>query len=350
VLTILVTSGGSGVATAVLEASRACTSAVRVVTVTSDPSAVSAAPFDDLHVVPPTRETDRFQAAVAEVALRERAALVLAGRDDDVDPLAGLAPQLARVGSRWSGPERRFAQHARDKAWVAHTLRQAGLPAAETATSGISALALAAQSGFPLIVKPRRGDGSRGARLATNKADLLTAFNASGNEMIAQPFLKPLGRQLDLGPTRAGDLPQIDEYSAQLIVGADRISGPFVTRNALVDGIPLEAVAITRRSLTRLALRIADVLRPLGLQGPLNIQARETAPDTFEVFELNFRCTGLTGARAKMGFNEIALLLGAPPDSMSPTRAASLGLVARLENGYRIATVGAATEAPCASA
>ena len=83
-----------------------------------------------------------------------------------------------------------------------------------------------------------------------------------------------------------------------------------------------EAVATFDPELQELGRKVVDAMRNMGARGPLNVQAKETAPHRFEIFELNFRCTGLTGVRAAMGFNEIGALLGSWPDDDAAQQAA----------------------------
>ncbi|MDP2431989.1 MAG: hypothetical protein Q8O33_08155 [Pseudomonadota bacterium] len=321
---ILVTSAGSGVASAVCEAAQESTHEVIAATTTVAAADVS---FAHVYEVPPTSQAGAFQHAVLEIVRRERPALVLAGRDDDILALAEIAADLSQLGATWTGSDMTFARSCRDKAWVAATLHELGFPAARCATTGADAVELARGSGYPLVVKPRRGDGSRGARLVHDESSMLDAFAAPLRPLIAQPYLRPLGEAIPC------TLEQRDEFSAQAIVGHSDVS---ITCNRLRDGVPVEAVAVLPRELAALVTDLADQLAGLGCRGPVNVQAKQVAAGSFVIFEINFRCTGLTGARAKMGFNELDILAGAPAGA-GWQAAVTRGLVAYRElSGYRV--------------
>lgn len=295
---ILVTSAGSGVASAICEAAKESTHEVIAVTTTV---AAAHGSFARVYEVPPTSQVVAFQHAVLEIVWRERPTLVLAGRDDDILALAEIAAELSQLGATWTGSNISFARHCRDKAWVAAKLHELGFPAAHCATTGADAVELARGFGYPLVVKPRCGDGSRGVRLVHDELSLLDAFSAPLNPMIAQPYLRPLGEEIPY------TLEQRDEFSAQVIVGHNDIS---ITRNRLRDGVPIEAVAVLPLELVVLVADLANQLAGLGCCGPVNVQTKQVASGSFVIFEINFRCTGLTGARAKMGFNELDILSG----------------------------------------
>jgi carbamoylphosphate synthase large subunit len=327
---ILVTSAGSGVATAVAEAAAANAYRIRVAGATTDPQAAEHAGLDRIYRVPLTAQREAFQRAILKLARAEAPCVLLAGRDADVEPLAAIENQLAAEDARWTGPGYALARRAHDKAWVARTLRAAGLPAVVTAVGRGPALRLARTFGYPLVVKPRYGSGSRDVHFAQDDRQLIDLLGAAERPMVVQPYLWAIGRPRR-EPTR-----QVDEYSAQVVVTSDCVAGPFVTRNALRNGTPVEAEVVSREALDGVVAKTVEVLRPFGLRGPLNVQCRETARDVFEVFELNFRCTGLTGARAKMGFHELDYLFQMPGCTYTRDVTAACGLVAAQKGRFYV--------------
>jgi len=142
--------------------------------------------------------------------------------------------------------------------------------------------------GFPLLVKPRQGTGSRGMRLVASRDDL-AVMHAEPGSLVLQEVL---GRAED-------------EFSAATWGCEDgSVRGPVSYRRGLISAGDT-AVADVRPHAEVDAEALA-VARALGIAGPCNVQLRSTArgPVTFEI---NPRFSGGASIRAHFGFNEVEM-------------------------------------------
>jgi len=275
---------------------------------------------------PPSPFCDRL----LEIIDREKPDLVIPTRDQDVTVVSALAaehPALAAIVP-CGAPE--VAELIQDK-WLGycfaqeHDLLFAPSVIPDAASDHRAAYALAEAVGFPLIVKPRRGFGSRGVHLVTNQQQLDVAL-AEG-EMVVQRYVGD-GAAVDKlreEMTRVGTplfytLEQ-DKFSLQTYVRRDGTVGPVCRtlhrmrrgHSALVTGIPDDELT-TRgehwtKGLTSTARRWAETLAAAGWRGPVNVQCQQDAEGRYVAFELSGRFTGATAARYFLGHDELGHFL-----------------------------------------
>ena len=72
----------------------------------------------------------------------------------------------------------------------------------------------------------------------------------------------------------------------------------------LHNGVPVEIIPWRHDCIADVIEQIGPQLKRYGLKGPFNIQGRLT-DDGFRIFEMNTRFTGISGLRARLGFNEV---------------------------------------------
>jgi nucleoside-diphosphate-sugar epimerase/carbamoylphosphate synthase large subunit len=170
---------------------------------------------------------------------------------------------------------------------------------------------------FPLIAKPRTGAGSVGIRIVQNSDEL----RLIPDNQIIQPIVSVEKSDPDyshfLQGIKEGEVIQVAEVSVQYFISKNgKVMGRIATRNKLKMGVPIEVIPVDSPLIWQSTQRVVEHLISLGAWGPINIQGRADSKG-FHIFEINPRFTGLTGLRAKMGFNEVeaSLLdcLGASP-------------------------------------
>ncbi len=160
-----------------------------------------------------------------------------------------------------------------------------------------------ASLGWPRLVKPRRGSGSRGIRLIDDQA----AFDrlARDGTLLVQEYLP--------GP----------EYSVDTLAYRDGHVAAAVPRSRLkVDsGIAVAGCTVDRADLVEAAKAVA---RSVGLTSVANIQFREDAAGTPRLLEVNPRFPGTMPLTVASGVNMPALavadLLGQPVPREVPFR------------------------------
>lgn len=183
---------------------------------------------------------------------------------------------------------------------------------------------------FPAIVKPSGGSASQGILILNNIDDL----DQANDDDIIQPYLFPVegdkNYQTIKKAVENGKLVQLSEISIQLLFSKDsKLSGIFISKNTLKDGVPVFVDTIKPEDFEYLdeIMKFVPICEEKGVKGPVNIQGRITNKGIF-FFEMNMRFTGITGNRALLGFNEVDYLLKN-----------FLGLPAKIED-YSINKVG----------
>lgn len=316
---IILTSAASGVGTAVQQAAMASSHDYCVTGLSSLPSRMlNGSPTLPC---PPTRDRPLFQDKVLALVEEAGPCLVVPGRDEDAAALCEVDERLTLLGSSLtSGPGTAVLQ-AYDKAATPLLLAGSALSMARTAATAPDALELAWRVGYPLLIKPRYGNASHGVRFA-HAEDELRAHFTSGQD-VAQEFvpLEPYDRR----PWDRVKDPhaQDGEYSVQLLIGPlGHHLGCFITRNNLNQGVP-RLVEVVDAGALGVADQAHRALTRHGAWGAWNLQGRRTANGGIRFFEINARPTGLTGLRARLGFNELdqlyeACVLRRPPQPAQP--------------------------------
>jgi hypothetical protein len=312
---IAVTSVGSLVAQNILDALDGRREGIEVIGINSAPDAANNFRCDRTYLAPQAANRDDYLAKVASVLGRERPQLVLPGRDDDVLLLARLKEMQPELGGALPVGPHRLAAILDDK-WSSRQFACThGLPYVESVAvddrQGIERLLL--DHGYPLIAKPRRGNGSRGVRIVFDDAQREAV--ARDRDYLLQPYLAPeadLMRWRDLcrDGTPLFHAPTLTQIACQAIIGADgRLQGPICTMAELVMGRLERTYSIDDSGVALVARGYAEAFAAEGWVGALNLQGRRDRNGSFSVYELNGRLTGGTAARLHLGFDEVGILV-----------------------------------------
>lgn len=167
------------------------------------------------------------------------------------------------------------------------------------------------QSIFPAIVKPSGGSASQGIEILNSLEELSKAKNQD----IIQPYLFPLEDDSNYftiqNAVKHGRFVQMSEISVQIIFTKEsEIESVFISKNTLKSGVPVFVDTINPADFQYIdeIYKFAEVLKSQKVIGPVNLQGRITDRG-FLFFEMNMRFTGITGNRAKLGFNEVDFLV-----------------------------------------
>jgi len=154
---------------------------------------------------------------------------------------------------------------------------------------------LVASADFPLVVKPRRGSGSRILRIVNNRESLRKALAD-----VPLPFVQEYFQD-DLG-----------EFSAGIFACEDFDSVLTFKRELCGEGCSMKAETSDDAAVADYCRRIG---RAIGLRGAANVQVRKTALGV-RLLEVNARFSSLVAARAAAGFRDaewwLRLRLGMP--------------------------------------
>jgi carbamoyl-phosphate synthase large subunit len=300
-LGVLVLGVGGAVSQGILKALELSQVRTRVVAACIHPQSAGLFLADRAYVSP-RADDPAFLRWVDEIVERERVEAILTGVEEALDV---LAPEREAIRSR-SGAVTVVADPStlavgRDKLLTCNWLRARGLPHPRFADAGDAAAldALAAECGYPMVVKPRLGKAAQGVVLVHDDGELRRVAGRGG--MVAQEHIGA----------------EEEEFTAGCVCDAEgRLRGTIVMRRELRSGTTVYAEAGAFSDVRAVAERVVAELAP---SGPCNVQLRlrdgEPVP-----FEINVRFSGTAPARARLGFNEVDaalrhLVLGEPvPD------------------------------------
>lgn len=315
-LRLLVTSVGSLVATNLFEALALLGRENFFVAGTNTVAeAVGNYACDTVLRVPPTQDQPAWLQALAQWGEEIRPDLWIPTRDDDVCALAHLAADRSLPGRVLVGTPH-MADVIADK-WLTYRFAiEQGLPVVPTANDVDGGLNLASSYGWPLIVKPQRGYGSRGTRLVFDPAQLQRLL-AVGN-WVVQPFVNPeAGWERDLPDLSLGvplwySYRDPGQYAVVSLIRPDGSVEPIgATLNTMLCGRPERSVRADDPALAQVGDRYAHALAAAGWRGVVNVQCRRLSDGRYLMFELAGRLAGGLGAREALGIPEVWQVLQA---------------------------------------
>lgn len=316
-LRIAITSVGSLVGQNILDALEGRRAGVETVGINSTAEAAANFRCDRAHLAPPAADRAAYALRLAQILNDERPDLVLPGRDDDVVALADLkAAEPALRSALPVGPPE-LARVLDDKWASGEYARRHGLPYVDTVPIGDAAGVdqLVRRCGYPLIAKPRRGNGSRGVRIVFDDAQRQRL--SRDDEYLLQPYLEaepdlPAWRNLVADGVPLFHAPVLQQLACQGVIAPDgAVRGLICTVVELVMGRCERTCVTDDAGVHAVARGYVEALAGDGWVGAINLQGRRDAAGRFNVYELNGRFTGATTARIRLGFDELGLLVEA---------------------------------------
>ncbi len=319
-LTVGVTAVGGGVGQAVISALRSGSLATRVVGMDTRPLGPGLYWSDAAYLVPPVADEDTYLEQLLQVCSAEQIDALIPGLDVEMPLLSRSAAAFAATGCTVIVSSPAAVDLCIDKLALSRFCADNGFPFVPTYTV-TEACTRTDELDFPVMIKPRRGAASAGARLAT--LDVLLSL-APSDDLVVQRYLAPTSTiPLMAGaPSWGKDLVQSEEISAQFFVGpSGTVLGNFVSINRLKHGVPLEIVPVDDAGIVDAASGLVAAVAALGLKGPINLQGRHTRDGPL-FFEANARFTGITGTRAALGYREVdaaleCFVLGRPEHAVT---------------------------------
>ena len=306
VRTILITSVGSLVGHNILESLTPRRHEWRVVGVNSLSLAANNFRCDTAYLAPESAQEDAYLSRLREILRVEQPAVVLAGRDLDLPPLAQLKVESEFSQTLFLSPGAAAVPVVENDKYETYLFaRRHGLPFAATAFDRAELDKLITRTGFPLICKRRFGNGSRGVFIIRSKAEAELAL-AEGTFIFQEFLCPPSDLQTILPDFRFGvplfyGIVEEDHYSSMGLVGAEgELFAFFASLHILDGGKDISVQPLDEPGLERMAVDYARALSPLGYIGPLNFNCKKIGPDRFVPYELNGRFGGATAARASL--------------------------------------------------
>jgi carbamoylphosphate synthase large subunit len=319
---VAITGVGGGVGQAVIRALRRSRLDLHLIGLDANPWAAGLYQCDESAVVPLASEEEAYVAALVRVAAEHRVDALIPGTDTEVPVIARHQRSLRAAGCVAIVGAPSLIAAIQDKLSCGAWFAAAGIPYARTATGRQVREGCDLQ--FPVIVKPRHGSGSVGARVLTDPSD--AERGSIGEDDVVQEYLVPrcwsLTKALPKDLMKGARLRQDDEVSMQGLMAPDgELVGTFASINDLRDGVPMRIRPTRDPDIVCFARRALKALAHAGHVGPCNLQGRIT-DDGLVLYEANARFTGITAVRAAMGWNECEaalrlFVLGDPPAAVA---------------------------------
>ena len=167
---------------------------------------------------------------------------------------------------------------------------------------------------FPLIIKPRKGSGSRNVFLCHDKEEAIFFGNylkKYGNDPIFQEHIGNYSEEYTIGTLYA------DQGKLSVSVAMKRIlegnlstnqisTSPYSGKKFVVSSGISQGYFDSFPELCSYGKKIA---KTVGADGPINIQCRKDEDGEIVVFEINPRFSGSVASRSLMGHNEPDILI-----------------------------------------
>lgn len=226
--------------------------------------------------------------------------LIIPGVDEElprIPEILSLCPHLRALL-----PQPHVVEVSLDKLASMRQLTSAGIPVPETVPAAESE-----QIGFPCLVKPRSGRGSRGVAVLRSREQLgayLTLADSPPSAYIAQRLLTG------------------QEYTVQMIADA---TGKL---HAVVPVLVKTKRGITLRAVTHWDSAVIDACQRihavLGARGCYNVQVMRTASGDVLPFEINPRVSTTFCMSLAVGIDPVAIFDGVAPNPSFSQRTVEL--------------------------
>ena len=302
---LLVMSIERNASRAIINAARSSQHKYRVIGITSDFFHSSNFACDAVHYL----DKDEINHdSIFSILNSERPDIVLTGSDDDLLFLSLHRSEIDSLGTACPVGTKEAISACCDKWRSFNLMTAAGVPFIQTYLPEEIFARLGGDVEFPLIVKPRAGNSSAAVQLIKDENELKARIH-NDKYVVIQPFVRDFKCISSNMLNDYGFLRQENEYSVQVIIGfSGNTLGVFQSKNNLHNGVPVTVEVTNSMGLRESVNSAVSVLISQGIIGPCNLQCFQTAPNKFEFFEFNARCTGITGVRALYGFNEVDAL------------------------------------------
>lgn len=290
-LNVLVTGAGGPVGQSIMKAVQAVSFPCRLLATDRHP--ISAGFYwADQHRVLPSVEEPAYLEELGAFCRTEHVDAVLIGSEPEMKLLSRQKDAFERAaGTRVIVSSPDVLSISTDKWETVRFLAANDLPYPRSALpdSPKQVKALIADVGFPVIVKPRAGSGSKGLFKVNSRHELELVL-----QLVEDPVVQECLQPDDQEYTAAAFIDDIGQPQGAIVMRRELAAG--LTYRAWVDDNPAVA-AVTRK--------VAVALQPLG---PCNVQLRLTDRGPVP-FEINARFSSTASMRAHFGYNEVEMAL-----------------------------------------
>ena len=310
--TLLLTSIGSRSAIGVVQSLSEIRNDIRLVATNSNPRAEGNYLADRTILAPNTAQADDWLTALAVLIRQEKPAAVIAGQDEELPLLAGLAEDFP--DTLFLSPPSSLVPAFNDKYETFLFARQNGLAFAESAVSEPDVRSLLGRCGFPMIAKLRQGGhASRSVFLVTDEQQLIACLE-TGQFVFQEPLgYETFGKSLatwsgHLGIPWKWSVDSLD-HGIDMVLDRTLLVASCLSRGHAQGGMHIDLELCDEPIMRETLGRYAKVFGELGHIGPLNLQGKLLPDGRYVPYELNARFVGTTIARTHLGRNLVVAAL-----------------------------------------
>jgi carbamoyl-phosphate synthase large subunit len=236
--------------------------------------------LDGFYEVPTAVETERYLQRIKDIVSIERISFFLPVPEPEIRLIDENRVEMEGLGAKLFLNNRTIVRNFLDKLKTAQLLSAAGVKAPRTELLQL----YKGGFGFPVIVKPRTGYGSKRLWRAEDEADLDYLRRKDDGLLIVQEYLGT----------------DTEEYTTGVFSDGQTVSSITFRRKLGFGGLSAEAALVDAPAMDELSAKIAAAVQ---LEGCINIQTRLVG-DTFVPFEINPRLSSTVFIRKQFGFED----------------------------------------------
>jgi carbamoyl-phosphate synthase large subunit len=299
--TVVVTGVGAIIGQGIVRSLRQSRRAVRVVGIDRQPQSLGPHLCDVFYSKPACEESSpAYLAFWQDLLAKESADLVLPGLEIDLFFLNAQRKALAAVGATLGLNQAELIELAGDKWLLGLELPKAGLTPIPTVLSQDWHHCVSKLGKPPLLMKPRRGNGSRGIVRLYDQTDFQYWVNKSAGNFMIQKIVGSDDEEFTVGAFGFGD--------------GNSLSPIIFRRRLSSTGNTLYAEVVTDPAIEQATRMLSLYFKPIG---PTNYQFRKEK-DAPYLLEINPRLSSSTSLRAGFGYNEAEMAIDFFLDGIRP--------------------------------
>lgn len=237
--------------------------------------------LDQFYRVPATSETDRYIDVIINIIKREGVGFFLPVSEPEIKVVNERRGAFECLGVKLLINKPIIVENFLDKFKTVQFLKSIGIQTPKTAILKD----YDGSFGFPLIVKPRTGYGSRKVWKIEDSIDLDYICRKDEGGLLVQEYIGT----------------DTDEYTTGVFSDGKTVSSISFKRRLGADGTTIEASLTNEVHLLNLASKLA---KAVDLVGSINIQSRRFM-NQFIPFEINPRISGTLLFRKEFGFDDL---------------------------------------------
>ena len=236
--------------------------------------------FSDIFELAPPTTSPNYLAWLADVVHRHSVDMVVPGIEVDMEVWNANRVVLEKTGAQLMLNSSDLIEYCLDK-WFFYQRLSEDYPEvairSSLSTEGFS---------FPILLKPRRGFGSKGISIVENVEQLTVFEKDIGNKLMVQELV--------------GDVDH--EYTVSGFFDKDSdLKAMFQLRRKLsAQGFTETAQTVHEPEMEQIIRRLAEIFNPVG---PTNFQFRKNKTG-WKLLEINPRISSATSIKTAFGYNE----------------------------------------------